>query len=199
MILLYQLYLSKYFNQIHLYSVYTDYIQKLKICESVHNKLDDNGEIGLHSIRTQFYLDTKKKEKDFWENKLRALAQEINTRVNLAKLQSEQRFATVGNRISQEAELTKSGIEELKQLVLNMFEEMKEEQRSKFEEINSKVDKHNKVAVKNNKQNEEHKKELKSNLEAHELKIDIIQKKQEEMGGKYRSCQKKILKKIRQS
>ena len=67
----------------------------------------------------------------------------------------------VENRICQEAELTKSGIEEFKQLVLNMFEEMKEEQRSKLEDISSKVDSHNKIAVKNNKQNEEHKKRTK--------------------------------------
>ena len=43
------------------------------------------------------------------------------------------------------------------------------------------------------------KKELKSNLEAHELKIDIIQKKQEEMGENIDVVQKKILKKDRQS
>ena len=174
--------LAKSIMESHIYSVYTDYIQKLKICEIVPNKLDDDGEMGLYRIRTQFYLDAKKKEMDFWEYKLRALAQQINTRVNLAKTQSEQKFAAVDNRISQEAELTKTGIEELKQLMLNMFKEMKEEHRSKFEEISSKVDRHKKIAVKNNKLFEEHKEELKINLEDHKLKIDIIQKKQEEMG-----------------
>ena len=39
--------LAKSIMESHIYSVYTDYIAKLKICEIVPNKLDDSGEMGI--------------------------------------------------------------------------------------------------------------------------------------------------------
>ena len=57
--------LAKNIIESNIYSVYTGYIVKLKICGIVANKHDECGEIGLHNIRTQFYLDAKRKEMDF--------------------------------------------------------------------------------------------------------------------------------------
>ena len=90
------------------------------------NKLDDSGEMGIYGIRTQFYLDAKKKEMEFKENKLKALAQEMDTRV------------------TQQAAYAKAGIEELKQLMFSMFEEVKEEYRSKVDEISRRLDEQDK-------------------------------------------------------
>ena len=120
------------------------------------NKLDDSGEMGIYGIRTQFYLDAKRKEMEFKENKLKALAQEMDTRV------------------TQQAAYAKAGIEELKLLMFSMFEEVKEEYRSKLDEINRRFDRQKKKDLKNQKQHEK----LKSNLDEHKQKIDNIEKKQ---------------------
>ena len=148
--------LAKSIMESHIYSLYTDYIAKLKICEIVPNKLDDSGEMGIYGIRTQFYLDAKRKEMEFKENKLKALAQEMDTRV------------------TQQAAYAKAGIEELKQLMFSMFEEVKEEYRSKLDEINSRLDRLKKKDSKSQKQHEK----LKSNLDEHKQKIDNIEEKQ---------------------
>ena len=47
------------------YKVLTDYQSKLKICRQISSKLDDESELGLYNIRTQFYLNAKKKEQEF--------------------------------------------------------------------------------------------------------------------------------------
>ena len=129
--------LAKSIMESHIYSLYTDYIAKLKICEIVPNKLDDSGEMGIYGIRTQFYLEAKRKEMEFTENKLKALAQEMDSRV------------------TKQAAYAKADIEELKQLMFSMFEEVKEEYRSKVDEINRKLDEQDKKNLKNQKQHEE--------------------------------------------
>ena len=74
---------------------YIDYKEKLRICEILPSKHGDSGEMGLHNIRAEFYLDTKKKEMDFKENILKGLALEMDKKVNQAKQQSDQRFTAV--------------------------------------------------------------------------------------------------------
>ena len=123
------------------------------------NKLDDSGEMGIYGIRTQFYLEAKRKEMEFTENKLKALAQEMDSRV------------------TKQAAYAKADIEELKQLMFSMFEEVKEEYRSKVDEINRKLDEQDKKNLKNQKQHEE----LKSNQDKHKETIDNIENKQKKI------------------
>ena len=123
------------------------------------SKHDDSGEMGIYGIRTQFYLDAKKKEMDFKENKIKALAQEMDTRV------------------TQQVAYVKADIEKLKQLMFSMFEEVKEEYRSKVDEINRRLDEQDKKDLKNQKLHEK----LKSNLDEHKQKIDNIEMKQKKI------------------
>ena len=164
-----------------MYSIYSDYILKLKICGSVPHKHDDSGEMGLHDIRAQFYLDSKKKERDFWEYKLKALAQEMDARVSQAKQQSDQKFAAVESRLGQQADTSNTSIEELKQVMFSMFEEMKKEQNLKLDEISSRLDREKEEVMNYRKLNEKQIVELKSNHEENKQKINHIEKKQEEM------------------
>ena len=108
------------------------------------NNFDDDGEMGLHSLRTQFYLDAKKKEMDFRENKLMAIVQEMNARLNQAKQQSDQKFAAVEGRFSEEADYSKFSIEELEQRMLNMFKDMEKKHKSNLDEINKRLDRQDK-------------------------------------------------------
>ena len=104
------------------------------------NKLDEDREMGLHNLRTQFYLDVKKKEMDFRENKLKAIVQELNARLNQAKQQSDQKFEAVEGRLSQEADYSKSSIEQLEQRMLSMFKDMEVKLKSNVDEVNKKLD-----------------------------------------------------------
>ena len=145
------------------------------------NKHDDSGEMGLHGIRTQFYLEAKKKEMDFWEYKLKALAQEMDARVSQAKQQSDQKFAAVESRFIHQADTSNTSIEELKQLMFSMFEVMKKEQKLKLDEISSRLDREKEEALNYKTLNEKHIVELKSNHEENKQKINHIEKKQEEI------------------
>ena len=130
---------------------------------------DDSGQMELHNIRTEFY--TKKKEMDFKENILKIFELETDKKVNLAKQQSDQRFTAVEERITQEADTTKSMVEELKQLILSEVEKMEKEQMRKLDEINSRLDREKEEAINSRTLNEKHKEELKNNLEDHKQRI----------------------------
>ena len=141
------------------------------------NKLDEDGEMGLHRIRTQFYLDTKKKEMDFRENKLKAIVQELNARLNQAKQQSDQKFAAVEGRLSQEADYSKSSIEKLEQRMLSMLKDMEVKLKSNVDEVNKRLDRQEKKDTKSQQLHEE----LESSLDEHKKKIDKIKENQEKM------------------
>ena len=111
--------------------------------------------MGLHNIRAEFYLDTKKKEMDFKENILKGLALELDKKVNQAKQQLDLRFKAVEERITQEADTTKSSIEALEQLMNSKFDKMEKEQKQNRDEINSRIVRHKDNATRTRKSFEE--------------------------------------------
>ena len=74
--------LAKNILQSQPYHEYVDFRSKIQIWNKLSNNLDCQGELGLYDINACFYLNAKKKEKDFWEGKLKGLANEINGRVD---------------------------------------------------------------------------------------------------------------------
>ena len=169
-----------------LYRDYTDYDSKLKISKKFAKKLEgDTGEVGLHNIRTQFYLDAKKNERDFRETQLKGLAREMEKRVDKVNKRSEKRYTKVKNKvceqtesiennkkelnkkISQHIESTKNNIEELKNEIFEMFKQIGKENKSKLEEIYKKID--------------EEKKELKESKDFNNQKYEDFEKENKEL------------------
>ena len=105
----------------------------------------------------------------------------MDTRISQTMQQSDQKFAAVESRLSQQAYTSNSSIEELKQLMFSMFEEMKKEQKLRLDEINSRLDREKEEAMNNRTLNEKHKDEPKDNIEEHKQKINQVEKMQEKM------------------
>ena len=170
------------------------------------NKLDYDGEMGLHSLRTQFYLDTKKKEMDFRENKLKAIVQELNVRLNQARQQSDQKFAAVEGRLSQQADYSKSNIEQLEQRMLSMLKDIEKQHKSNVDEVNKRLDKQEKKYLKSQQLHEEmessldeHKKKLKKmkkDIDSTNKNIEESQSKEDELNQKIKDLDKKSSKLI---
>ena len=73
--------LTKEILQSQPYHEYADYRSKIQIWNKVSNNLDCQEELGLYGIKACFYLNARKREEDFWEGKLKGLANEITGRV----------------------------------------------------------------------------------------------------------------------
>ena len=126
-----------------LYKVLTDYQSKLKICRQISSKLDDESELGLYNIRTQFYLNTKRKEQEFWEGKLKGLALEISANVARVKQKADRRYTRIKERFSQQGQIVQNKYEELEKKMQQMFKQMQQENKVNFESLNKKHEKNN--------------------------------------------------------
>ena len=117
---------------------------KLSIWSKLKNYTEDEDEISLHDLKTQFFLNVKEEEQRFRENTLKSFSKEIKSQIKNIEKDRKQQFFNIKEKIDNEWIQTRYRFNEIKDLIQNIssvIEDKVHESISKLKiDTDSKID-----------------------------------------------------------